>query len=48
VSPFAIWLDAAVGPPWSGLALLATMGALSGAAVYVSIKVLDRIARGKP
>ena len=48
MSPFALWLDAAVGPPWSGLVLLAIMGCFSGCSTYVAIKIVDHIYRDKP
>lgn len=48
MSPFVLWLDAAVGPPWSGLVVLGIVGALSLFSAYVSIKTIDYIYRDKP
>jgi hypothetical protein len=35
-----LWLDTHLGPPWSGLALLALLGALSALSGYVGIRTV--------
>jgi hypothetical protein len=45
---FAAWLDQVLGPPLSGLAMLALVGALSGFSAYVAHKTLGYIFRDRP
>jgi len=42
---FAKWLDQTVGPPWSGLILLAMVGALSGLSAWASIRTIRHVFR---
>ena len=46
-NPFVLWLDTAVGPPWSGLILLAMVGGLSALSAYVGVKTVHHIYRDK-
>ena len=48
VSPFVIWLDRVLGPPWSGLVVLAMVGSLSGFAAYMAIRTIHHIYRDRP
>lgn len=48
VSPFVVWLDQTLGPPWSGLVVLAMVGSLSGFAAYMAIRTLHHVYRDKP
>jgi len=47
VSPFVLWLDETLGPPWSGLVVLAMIGSLSAFSVYVSIRTIHHVYRDK-
>jgi hypothetical protein len=44
----AQWLDATLGPPWSGLVLLALIGSLVGLSAGVAIQTIHFIYRDKP
>jgi len=48
VSPFVLWLDQALGPPWSGLVVLAMIGSLSAFSAYVAIRTIHYVYRDKP
>lgn len=48
MSPFVVWLDQTLGPPWSGLVVLAMVGSLSGFAAYMAIRTLHHVYRDKP
>jgi len=47
MSPFVLWLDQTLGPPWSGLVVLAMIGSLSAFSVYVSIRTIHHVYRDK-
>jgi hypothetical protein len=47
MSPFVVWLDETLGPPWSGLVVLTMIGALSVFATYVGLQTLYWIYRDK-
>ena len=48
MSPFIVWLDQNIGPPWSGLVVLAMVGSLSAFSAYVSVRTIHHIYRDKP
>jgi len=48
VSPFVLWLDQTLGPPWSGLVMIALVGSLSAFSAYVAIQTIHYVYRDKP
>lgn len=47
MSPFTLWLDETLGPPWSGLVMITIVGALSGFSAYVAIQTIHHVYRDK-
>ena len=45
---FAHWLDASLGPPWSGLVLLGMIGTLSATAAWAAVSTIHYVYRDKP
>jgi len=48
LSPFVIWLDTTLGPPWSGLVVLAMIGSLTTLSAYVAVRTIYYVYRDKP
>jgi fluoride ion exporter CrcB/FEX len=47
-STFVRWLDQTLGPPWSGLVVLALIGALTTFSAYVAVQTINYVYRDKP
>lgn len=45
---FAHWLDATIGPPWSGLVMLAMIGALCATSAWATVETVNYVFRDKP